>query len=100
MLCEAIAFHVANRGDFQMCYCQRSDNAMILNDLKAQTIPDGALVSQCCWRRISQVRGRTFRGSEKTPAWDPDGEIWKALCRKRGHLLQPRLNPGDVEVKG
>lgn len=72
-----------------MCYCDTSDNA-ILNDLTRQAVPDDALLSKCCWKRISEVSGRTFTGSENTPSWDPDGEIWKALCRKRGHLFQSR----------
>jgi hypothetical protein len=75
-----------------MCYCETSDNG-ILNDLAFQAVPNDALVSNCCWKRISQVRGRTVSGPEKTPSWDPDGEIWKALCRTRGHLLQFRQDP-------
>jgi len=74
-----------------MCYCN-SDDELILADLKRQGVPDEALLRDCCWRRISQVRGRTFSGSESTPSWDPDGEIWKELCRKRGYL-HTRQNP-------
>jgi len=74
-----------------MCYCDSADEA-ILRDLEQQTVPDDALLRHCCWSRISQVRGRTFSGSETTPSWDPDGEIWKDLCRKRGYL-HARQNP-------
>jgi hypothetical protein len=74
-----------------MCYCDSSDD-VILNDLKLQAVPDDALLRKCCWSRISQVRGRTFSGSENTPSWDLDGKIWKELCSKRGYL-QTRQNP-------
>jgi hypothetical protein len=74
-----------------MCYCDNDDEA-ILNDLRYQTVPDDALLRNCCWRRISQVRGRTFSGSESSPSWDHDGALWKELCRKRGYLYA-RQNP-------
>ncbi len=74
-----------------MCYCDNSDEA-ILRDIQGQAVPDDALVRDCCWSRISQVRGRTFMGSESTPVWDPEGDIWKELCRKRGYLYA-RQNP-------
>ena len=74
-----------------MCYCDSPSDA-ILKDLKAETIPDEALVRTCCWKSISKVRGSTFSGSENTPAWDPQGDIWRELCRKRGYL-HARQNP-------
>jgi hypothetical protein len=74
-----------------MCYCD-GDDEVILGDIRRQGVPDDALLRTCCWSRISQVRGRTFSGGESTPPWDPDGEIWKELCRKRGYL-QSRQNP-------
>ena len=74
-----------------MCYCD-NDDENILSDLKLQRIPADALVRSCCWRRICQVRGRSFSGSDKTPPWDPDGTIWSELCAKRGYLCD-RQNP-------
>jgi len=74
-----------------MCYCNNED-AAILKDLMLQAVPDDALVRNCCWSRISQVRGRSFSGAESSPSWDPEGTIWKELCRKRGYL-QVRENP-------
>lgn len=74
-----------------MCYCD-SDDETILSDLKVEAVPDEALVRNCCWRRISQVRGRSFSGAETSPSWDSDGTIWKELCRKRGYL-HARQNP-------
>jgi hypothetical protein len=68
-----------------MCYCESADE-VILKDLVAQGVPDEALLRSCCWSRISQVRGRTFMGSESSPSWDPGGNIWSELCRQRGHL--------------
>ncbi len=49
-----------------MCYCDNNDDT-ILNDLKFQVVPDEALVRNCCWTRISQVRGRSFGGTENSP---------------------------------
>jgi hypothetical protein len=74
-----------------ICYCD-GDDEVILADLIRQGVPEEALPRTCCWSRISQVRGRTFSGSEKTPSWDPDGDIWTELCRKRGYL-QGRQDP-------
>jgi len=74
-----------------MCYCDNNDET-ILTDLKLQVVPDEALVGNCCWSRISQVRGRSFGGAASSPSWDPDGAIWKELCRKRGYL-HARQNP-------
>ena len=74
-----------------MCYCDNPDK-VILNDLKLEAVPDEALLRNCCWKRISQVRGRTLSGEESSPSWDADGTIWKELCRKRGYL-QGRQNP-------
>jgi len=66
-----------------MCYCETSE-AEILNDIKRDAIPDGALVNSCCWRRICQVRGRHFNKI--------DPETWSDICRKRGYLFA-RENP-------
>lgn len=74
-----------------MCYCDNGDEVILAN-LKHQGVPDEALLRNCCWKRNSQVRGRSFSGGESTPSWDPDGQIWKELCRKRGYL-HGRQNP-------
>jgi hypothetical protein len=68
-----------------MCYCDHDDET-ILDDLWFQVVPDGALARSCCWIRISQVRIRSFSGSENNPFWDPSGSFWKELCRRRGYL--------------
>lgn len=66
-----------------MCYCETPE-AEILDDIKREAIPDDALVNECCWRRICQVRG-----------WYPNDigpETWSEICRKRG-CLHSRENP-------
>jgi hypothetical protein len=50
-----------------MYYCDNNDET-ILSDLKHQAVPDEALVRNCCWKRISQVRGRSFSGEETSPS--------------------------------
>jgi hypothetical protein len=64
-------------------YCNRSD-ADILDDIIRGNIPDDALASDCCWKRICQVRGRHFNKV------DPD--TWSEICRERGYV-RTRENP-------
>jgi hypothetical protein len=73
-----------------MHYCKRIDRE-ILSDLQREMVPADALANACCWKRISQVRGRSLAGNAHAP-WDPDGEKWRELCRKRG-FVQRRQNP-------
>jgi hypothetical protein len=64
-------------------YCHSNDGA-ILSDLIQGRIPEIALVTSCCWKRVCQVRGRNFNlVSEDT---------WEELCRFRGYI-HARENP-------
>jgi hypothetical protein len=60
------------------CYCSTPDND-ILDDLKAGSVPEDALVSSCCWKNICRVRARFF-------GQVPD-ETWIAICRRRAYRL-------------
>jgi hypothetical protein len=66
-----------------MCYCDKSDRE-ILEDIQNITIPSDALLRDCCWSRICQVRGRYFNLV--------DSEEWQEICTKRGYLFK-RQNP-------
>jgi hypothetical protein len=66
-----------------MHYCEQSEDD-ILVDILVREIPDIALVSDCCWRKICRVRGRYFR--------DVPDERWTEICRKRGYAFA-RENP-------
>ncbi len=66
-----------------MCYCGEPDNT-ILADILRCAVPEDALVNDCCWRRVCQVRGRNDA--------DIDPETWSELCRIRGYLRY-RQNP-------
>jgi hypothetical protein len=65
------------------CYCNLEESE-ILGDLRVGSVPDEALVNQCCWRTICRVRGLNFN------AVDP--EIWREICQRRGYVQQ-RENP-------
>jgi hypothetical protein len=65
------------------CYCGFPDGR-ILADLKRASIPEDALTSDCCWRRITRVRGYHMR--EVSP------EAWREITTQRGYLLW-RQNP-------
>jgi hypothetical protein len=58
------------------CLCKVNDR-QILTWIQSQTIPEEALVEDCCWVRICQVRGR-YSGVED--------ETWEEICRTRGYL--------------
>lgn len=60
------------------CYCDTSPQ-IILKDLLEGTIPDEALVRDCCWKEICRVRGSNVDAA--------DSEQWRELCRRRGLLL-------------
>jgi hypothetical protein len=66
-----------------MHYCNQSDD-VILDDIIRGGVPDEALVSGCCWRRICQVRGRNFNSIS--------ADTWGEICRKRGYVFG-RQNP-------
>lgn len=66
------------------CYCGKTEKE-IKHDIERGGIPDDALVRECCWKTICEVRGR----------WcdlDAVAEIWEEITRKRGYLLA-RQNP-------
>jgi hypothetical protein len=59
-------------------FCDRPDRE-IKRDIDNDNIPDDALLSRCCWRRISYVRaifGVTIE--------------WPELCRRRGRLYKSK----------
>lgn len=59
-------------------FCIQGD-AEILSGILHQSIPDSALGSDCCWRRICQVRGRNLDAvSDRT---------WHQICTARGRSL-------------
>jgi len=60
------------------CYCDASPQT-ILRDLLGGTIPDEALVRDCCWTEICRVWGGNSDAA--------DIEQWRELCKRRGHLL-------------
>jgi hypothetical protein len=66
-----------------MCYCAVSPQ-VILKDIESASVPDEALVQECCWATICRVRGWHLEAV--------DSEVWRDLCTKRGYLLQ-RQNP-------
>ena len=66
------------RGDNKMHYCSRSE-ADILADVVRGSIPSDALVNDCCWRRICQVRGRNFN--------QVDADTWREICAERGYVF-------------
>ncbi len=65
------------------CYCNLSESE-VLNDLKAGSVPEDALLNQCCWRTICRVRGLHFSSI--------DPETWREICQHRGYIQQ-RENP-------
>jgi hypothetical protein len=67
-----------------MCYCNIHSNEEILEDIVDETVPDEALVNNCCWRRICRARG--------LQTWRVDNEKWRQLCARRGYLFS-RQNP-------
>ena len=73
----------SNRRTTLGCYCNLSESE-ILSDLKAGSVPEEALVNQCCWRTICRVRGLNFNSI--------DPETWRETCQKRGYIQQ-RENP-------
>lgn len=66
-----------------MCYCDESDED-ILDDLNREDVPSEALVRECCWKRICEVRGWNINSV--------DPEVWRRICTERGYLLS-RQNP-------
>jgi hypothetical protein len=60
-----------------MDYCENSDED-ILDDIMRDSIPGHALVRDCCWRRICEVRGRNFDSV--------DEETWVEICRQRAEI--------------
>ena len=67
-----------------MCmYCRRADS-VILDDIINRSIYEEALVRDCAWRRICQVRGRNFNRV--------DYRVWTWICTERGYL-RARENP-------
>lgn len=73
---ERYAVHVT-------CLCNWGD-AEILRHIQGESLPSYALLNNCCWRRVCQVRGRNFS--------DVDDETWIDICTRRGYLLE-RQNP-------
>jgi hypothetical protein len=65
------------------CYCSVSYER-VLDDLKAGSVPDEALLFSCCWKNICRVRGIFLKQI-------PD-QTWTEICRRRGYIQQ-RENP-------
>jgi hypothetical protein len=61
------------------CYCARPEIS-ILKDLIDDTLPDEALLSLCCWKEISRVRGLNRSAKSYVD--------WTGLCRRRGNLYR------------
>ena len=67
-----------------MCYCEKPD-IEIGKDLKSGTVPDDALLRNCCWRKICKVRGKWFQEI---------GDLaWSQLCDKRAELSGKEQRP-------
>lgn len=60
------------------CYCGKMEKE-IRHDIEYGEIPDEALIRECCWKTICEVRGRWC--DLKAIA-----EIWKEVTRKRAYL--------------
>ncbi len=58
-------------------YCKKSDSE-ILSDILNNSIPRGALMNDCCWKRICQVRYRNFKKVTKS-------RNWRSICSDRGY---------------
>ena len=58
------------------CYCNKLDYE-ILSDILNNSIPRDALVKDCCWKKICQVRGKNFGNVEQSGNWSD-------ICSDRG----------------
>lgn len=68
-----------------MCYCDKPTDE-ILSDIRQQKVPAEPLVLRCCWKRICAVKGDA--------GWTlVTMKTWKALCKRRGHLLYGHPDP-------
>lgn len=67
-----------------LCYCD-SGGKTILTDLVEGSIPDEALVRNCCWSEICRINGRNYDAA--------NDEEWAELCRKRTYLLMRQDPP-------
>ena len=65
------------------CFCSTPERE-VLKDLQHMTIPDKALVRNCCYIWICTVRGRHLSLV--------DEENWREICRKMKYLRR-RQNP-------
>jgi hypothetical protein len=65
-------------------FCEHSSDEEILADLRRGSMPSEALVRNCCWRRICQVRGRN-------PGMI-DAESWSEICKVKEYV-RLRQNP-------
>lgn len=80
------------KGSGSGCYCE-TPQEQVLADLKHGSVPDEALVRDCCYKWICTVKA-TFRFglSDGSSDWEKEAEAWVELCRKKGYLRQ-RQNP-------
>jgi hypothetical protein len=65
-----------------MCYCEKAEKE-ILADLQKAAVPDEALLRECCWKKVRQVRGKRFQ--------EISDLMWTKLCDRRVQLtMQPQ----------
>jgi len=80
------------KGSGSGCYCE-TPREQVLADLKHGSIPDEALVRNCCYKWICKVRGTFGFGlQEGSSDYENEAEAWRELCRKMRYLRQ-RQNP-------
>lgn len=81
-----VVHHLDSRADRETssgCYC-KSSHQEILDDIKDSSLPDDALLRNCCWSAICRVRALHFNMV--------DPETWRDICSHRGYI-QLRQNP-------
>ena len=80
------------KGSGSGCYCE-TPQTQVLTDLEHGSIPDEALMNNCCFKWICEVKARCRFGlSDGSSDWEEEAEAWIELCRKKGYLRQ-RQNP-------
>ncbi len=81
-----------DKGGGSGCYCE-TPQKQVLADLKHGSIPDEALLRDCCYKWICKVRGTSRFGlPDGSPDYEKEAEAWSELCRKKGYL-RSRQNP-------